>query len=279
MDLPRARWGSSSRVTFPISLRSHSIIPQGSECTTLRRECSATFMRTGFMAHVWIGQIGFARTHCFHPFFQHHQQALYHNSTLQHRHGPSSTQPLLMDSRHSFYRPSMTSHKQHKTLVDSGATIDESQGPVVVHASAKLEPSAHFIGPCLVEADAEVRHGAYVRPFSWICAGAVVGHNTEVKHSILLPGAKAPHFNYVGDSILGRDVNLGAGTKLSNLRNDGGEVHLRLDGSRHRQRPAQVRRGARRRVPAWVQQRYQSRNRSWATERRMAERDRDGAPS
>ena len=162
---------------------------------------------------------------------------------------------------------------------DSGATIDESQGPVVVHASAKLEPSAHFIGPCLVEADAEVRHGAYVRPFSWICAGAVVGHNTEVKHSILLPGAKAPHFNYVGDSILGRDVNLGAGTKLSNLRNDGGEVHLRLDGSRHRQRPAEVRRGARRRVPAWVQQRYQSRNRSWATERRMAERDRDGAPS
>ncbi|MEJ6562375.1 MAG: hypothetical protein QNL85_01540 [Euryarchaeota archaeon] len=116
---------------------------------------------------------------------------------------------------------------------DSGATIDESQGPVVVHASAKLEPSAHFIGPCLVEADAEVRHGAYVRPFSWICAGAVVGHNTEVKHSILLPGAKAPHFNYVGDSILGKDVNLGAGTKLSNLRNDGGEVHLRLDGSRH----------------------------------------------
>lgn len=115
---------------------------------------------------------------------------------------------------------------------DSGATFDESNGPVVVHASAIIEPSAHFIGPCLIESEAEVRHGAYVRPFSWICVGAVVGHNTEVKHSILLPGAKAPHFNYVGDSILGKDVNLGAGTKLSNLRNDGGEVHLRLDGQR-----------------------------------------------
>jgi len=59
-----------------------------------------------------------------------------------------------------------------------------------------------------------------------------VGHATEVKHSVLLPGAKAPHFNYVGDSILGKDVNLGAGTKLSNLRNDGGEVHLRVGGER-----------------------------------------------
>lgn len=113
-----------------------------------------------------------------------------------------------------------------------GATVDASQGPVVVHASAKIEPSSHLIGPCFVGAFAEIRHGAYVRPFSWICSGAVVGHNTEIKHSILLPGAKAPHFNYVGDSILGKDVNLGAGTKLSNLRNDGGEVHIRFEGAR-----------------------------------------------
>ncbi|DAC48643.1 MAG TPA: hypothetical protein D7H92_02985, partial [Candidatus Poseidoniales archaeon] len=58
------------------------------------------------------------------------------------------------------------------------------------------------------------------------------GHATETKHAILLPGAKAPHFNYVGDSILGKGANLGAGTKLSNLRNDGGEVHLRHGGQR-----------------------------------------------
>ena len=60
----------------------------------------------------------------------------------------------------------------------------------------------------------------------------MVGHCTEVKHSILLPGAKAPHFNYVGDSILGGGVNLGAGTKLSNLRNDGKEVHVRINNER-----------------------------------------------
>ena len=103
---------------------------------------------------------------------------------------------------------------------------------IVGEASASVEAGAYLIGPCYVGPRAVVRSGAYVREFSWICADAVVGHATEVKHSILLPGAKAPHFNYVGDSLLGKDANLGAGTKLSNLRNDGGEVHVRLNGER-----------------------------------------------
>jgi NDP-sugar pyrophosphorylase family protein len=103
---------------------------------------------------------------------------------------------------------------------------------IIVHPTAVIEAGASLVGPCYIGPRATVRSGAYVREFSWICADAVVGHATEVKHSILLPGAKAPHFNYVGDSILGKDVNLGAGTKLSNLRNDGGEVHLRLNGDR-----------------------------------------------
>jgi NDP-sugar pyrophosphorylase family protein len=88
-------------------------------------------------------------------------------------------------------------------------------------------------GPCYIGADAEVRHAAYLRKGSWICDGAVVGHATEVKNSIFLPGAKAPHFNYVGDSILGFGVNLGAGTKLSNVRNDRREIMVtHKDGSR-----------------------------------------------
>ena len=103
---------------------------------------------------------------------------------------------------------------------------------IIIDASAVVEAGASLVGPCYIGPRATVRSGAYVREYSWICADAVVGHATEVKHSILLPGAKAPHFNYVGDSILGKDVNLGAGTKLSNLRNDGGEVHLRINGQR-----------------------------------------------
>ena len=125
---------------------------------------------------------------------------------------------------------SFAASPQNPTL--SGATIDETDGPVIVEQSARIEPGSHLIGPCYVGNHAEIRHAAYVRQFSWICSKAVVGHASETKHSILLPGAKAPHFNYVGDSVLGTGVNLGAGTKISNLRNDGGEVHLRMDGTR-----------------------------------------------
>ena len=103
-------------------------------------------------------------------------------------------------------------------------TIDESNGPVHIVDGSLIGPSVHIEGPSYIAG--EVRHGAYVRSHSWICRGAVVGHATEVKHSLLLPGAKAPHFNYVGDSILGRDVNLGAVCKLSNLRNDGREIRI-----------------------------------------------------
>jgi len=115
--------------------------------------------------------------------------------------------------------------------VDNHGFFVRGEG-IIIEASATVEAGAYLIGPCYIGPRATVRSGAYVREYSWICADAVVGHATEVKHSVLLPGAKAPHFNYVGDSILGKDVNLGAGTKLSNLRNDGGEVHLRVDGER-----------------------------------------------
>ena len=118
-----------------------------------------------------------------------------------------------------------------KTLSDT-ITFDESKGPVMIELGAVIEPSTHFIGPCFVGKGATIKHGAYIRENAWICSSALVGHCSEVKHSILLPGAKAPHFNYVGDSILGPNVNLGAGVKLSNLRNDGGEVHVRIKGER-----------------------------------------------
>ena len=111
-------------------------------------------------------------------------------------------------------------------------SIDSSGGDVHIDQSAIIEPGVHIIGPAYIGPNAIIRHGAYIREFSWICAGALVGHASETKHSVLLPGAKAPHFNYVGDSILGPNVNLGAGVKLSNLRNDGGEVHVRIKGER-----------------------------------------------
>ena len=105
-------------------------------------------------------------------------------------------------------------------------SIDSANGIVHIDKSAKIESSVHIIGPAYIGPNAVIRHGAYVREFSWICAGALVGHASETKHSVLLPNAKAPHFNYVGDSILGTGVNLGAGCKLSNLRNDGRHIRI-----------------------------------------------------
>ena len=113
-----------------------------------------------------------------------------------------------------------------------GVSTDQSKGPIHIHESAIIEPSVHIIGPAYIGPDVTIRHGAYIREYSWICANSLVGHASETKHSILLPGAKAPHFNYVGDSVLGPGVNLGAGVKLSNLRNDGKEVHVILNGER-----------------------------------------------
>jgi len=104
--------------------------------------------------------------------------------------------------------------------------IEKSGGGSFIHPSATIGKCVEIEGPCYIGKDAEIRHGALLRKGSWISDGAVVGHSSEVKNSVLLPGATAPHFNYVGDSILGFGVNLGAGTKLSNVRNDRGSVPI-----------------------------------------------------
>jgi bifunctional N-acetylglucosamine-1-phosphate-uridyltransferase/glucosamine-1-phosphate-acetyltransferase GlmU-like protein len=92
------------------------------------------------------------------------------------------------------------------------------EGAVRLERGAWIGPHAFVQGPCLIMAGAEVGHAALLRGGVVLGPGAKVGHASEVKRSLLLPHAKAPHFNYVGDSVLGSDVNLGAGVKLANLR-------------------------------------------------------------
>lgn len=98
--------------------------------------------------------------------------------------------------------------------VKPGAIIE---GAVYIAEGAVVEPTAYIQGPCYIGPHAEVRHGAYIRGQVYVGPHAVVGHTSEVKNSILFDHAKAAHFAYVGDSILGCHVNLGAGTKLANL--------------------------------------------------------------
>jgi NDP-sugar pyrophosphorylase family protein len=88
---------------------------------------------------------------------------------------------------------------------------------IYIAKGARIEPGACILGPAYIGPDAVVRQGAYVRENVILLSGSTLGHASEAKNSVFLPRAHAPHFNYVGDSILGHRVNLGAGTKLSNL--------------------------------------------------------------
>ncbi|MCI5051661.1 MAG: UDP-N-acetylglucosamine diphosphorylase [Simkaniaceae bacterium] len=95
-----------------------------------------------------------------------------------------------------------------------------------------IEPGAYIEGPCVIGKNCVVRHGAYVRPYTLTGDGCTIGHSSEVKHSILLNGCALPHFNYVGDSIIGSNVNLGAGLICANLRLDKGEVFVHVSGQK-----------------------------------------------
>jgi acetyltransferase-like isoleucine patch superfamily enzyme len=119
---------------------------------------------------------------------------------------------------------------------------EELSGASVLHAGAVLldtricigegtvvEPGALIKGPTMIGNHTEVRQGAYVRGNCLVGNRCVVGHATEVKTAILLDGAKAGHFAYIGDSILGNDVNLGAGTKLANLKIVDVEMKVRVE--------------------------------------------------
>lgn len=99
--------------------------------------------------------------------------------------------------------------------VMEGAFVSER--PIYIDKDAKIEPGAYILGPAYIGRGAVVRHGAFIRENVIMMAGSVLGHASEAKQSILLPRAHAPHFNYIGNSILGSNANIGAGTKLSNL--------------------------------------------------------------
>lgn len=108
------------------------------------------------------------------------------------------------------------------------------EGRIYIAKGAQVGPAAYIQGPCYIGPGSEVRHAAFIRGDVYVGAEAVVGHTTEVKSSIFMDQAKAGHFAYIGDSVLGRNVNLGAGTKLANLKLDRKPVKVRLPGCQKR---------------------------------------------
>jgi bifunctional N-acetylglucosamine-1-phosphate-uridyltransferase/glucosamine-1-phosphate-acetyltransferase GlmU-like protein len=108
------------------------------------------------------------------------------------------------------------------SVLMAGAVL--AGGPLSIGKGVLIESGAFIKGPVIIGDQSEIRQGAYLRGHCLVGARCVVGHVTEVKHAILLDDAKAGHFAYLGDSILGNKVNLGAGTKLANLRFTAGKV-------------------------------------------------------
>ena len=110
-------------------------------------------------------------------------------------------------------------------IIELGKTLDpeiyEQRGENIwVAKSATVFPSAYLGGPLIICEDAEVRHCAFIRGSAIVGRGAVVGNSTELKNSILFDGVQVPHYNYIGDSILGYKAHTGAGTITSNLKSD-----------------------------------------------------------
>jgi len=141
-----------------------------------------------------------------------------------------------LDIRPSGTKKIMQAFKGNHLLEDAaiimpGAYLFDDK--VIIGARTIVEPGALIKGPTVVGNDTEVRQGAYIRGNCLIGNGCVVGHATEIKSSIMLDGSKAGHFAYIGDSILGRSVNLGAGTKLANLKMITGLIKIANNGKSH----------------------------------------------
>lgn len=123
-------------------------------------------------------------------------------------------------------------------IVKLGNTLSEEEYEkkgenVWIAKSAKVAPTAYINGPAIIGKDAEVRHCAFIRGNALVGEGAVVGNSTELKNVILFDKVQVPHYNYVGDSILGYRSHMGAGSITSNVKSDkklvvvkGKEAHI-----------------------------------------------------
>ena len=110
-------------------------------------------------------------------------------------------------------------------IIELGNTLPEDEyektgDNIWVAKSAKVAPSASITGPCIIGRDSEIRHCAFIRGNAIVGEGAVVGNSTELKNVVLFNKVQVPHYNYVGDSILGFKAHMGAGSITSNVKSD-----------------------------------------------------------
>lgn len=110
-------------------------------------------------------------------------------------------------------------------ILKLGPTLPESEfdhpaEDVWIAKDAKVFPSAYIGGPCIIDHEAEVRHCAFIRGSAIVGKGCVVGNSVELKNVVLFDKVQTPHYNYVGDSVLGYKAHMGAGSITSNVKSD-----------------------------------------------------------
>ena len=111
-----------------------------------------------------------------------------------------------------------------------GDEYTEVSDHVWVHKTAQVAPTAYLGAPCIIGAATEVRHCAFIRGSALVGDSCVVGNSVELKNVILFDGVQVPHYNYVGDSILGYKAHMGAGSITSNIKSDRSPIVVRSAG-------------------------------------------------
>lgn len=119
-----------------------------------------------------------------------------------------------------------------QAILEIGNSLDKNEYTQVskdvwVHKTATVAPTAFLGAPCIIGANTEVRHCAFIRGSALVGKGCVVGNSVELKNVILFDGVQVPHYNYVGDSILGHKSHMGAGSITSNVKSDKSPVTVR----------------------------------------------------
>ncbi len=120
-----------------------------------------------------------------------------------------------------------------------GKTLDPErfyfkENDVYIAKTASIAPSASITGPCIIDEAAEIRHCAFIRGNAVVGKGAVVGNSTELKNVILFDGVQVPHYNYVGDSVLGYKAHMGAGAITSNVKSDKSLVSVKSESGEYK---------------------------------------------
>ena len=118
----------------------------------------------------------------------------------------------------------------HNYILELGSKLSlddyDKNGDIWIHKSVKMGNNVEIIGPAIIMENTELRHNAYIRENVIVGPNSVIGNSCEIKNSILISSCEVPHFNYVGDSILGSKTHLGAGAILSNLRLDKKNIRI-----------------------------------------------------